>query len=82
MLEAGIYASHIIWRIRYRKLRKEAKSTGKTIDELLALESTSSASTRTTSKTGDIEAGQGVFDRCTVQIPSGDVERSEKSENC
>lgn len=35
VLELGIYISHIIWRIRYRKLRKEAKATGKSIDELL-----------------------------------------------
>lgn len=35
VLELGIYLSHIIWRIRYRKLRKEAKATGKSIDELL-----------------------------------------------
>lgn len=35
VLELGIYTSHIIWRIRYRKLRKEAKATGKSIDELL-----------------------------------------------
>ncbi|KAI9929942.1 hypothetical protein AWENTII_003606 [Aspergillus wentii] len=35
VLEFGIYASHIIWRIRYRKLRKEAKAAGKTIDEML-----------------------------------------------
>lgn len=35
VLELGIYLSHIIWRIRYRKLRHEAESTGKSIDELL-----------------------------------------------
>ncbi|RAL02074.1 PQ-loop repeat-containing protein [Aspergillus ibericus CBS 121593] len=35
VLEAGIYASHIIWRIRYRAVRKEAKSLGKSIDEVL-----------------------------------------------
>ncbi|KAJ5689470.1 hypothetical protein N7462_003862, partial [Penicillium macrosclerotiorum] len=38
VLESGIYVSHIIWRIRYRKLRKEAKATGKSIDDLLDLE--------------------------------------------
>ncbi|OOF92776.1 hypothetical protein ASPCADRAFT_8414 [Aspergillus carbonarius ITEM 5010] len=35
VLEGGIYASHIIWRIRYRAVRKEAKSLGKSIDEML-----------------------------------------------
>ena len=37
VLESGIYISHIIWRFRYRKLRKEAKESGRSIDELLAL---------------------------------------------
>ncbi|KKK14294.1 hypothetical protein ARAM_007018 [Aspergillus rambellii] len=35
LLEAGIFLSHIIWRIRYRKLLREAKTTGRSIDELL-----------------------------------------------
>ncbi|KUI73477.1 hypothetical protein VM1G_08851 [Cytospora mali] len=35
-LEAGIFASHIIWRIRTRKIRKEAKAQGKTFDEIAA----------------------------------------------
>jgi hypothetical protein len=39
VLESGIYISHIIWRIRYRKLRKEAKETGRSIDDLLGLPS-------------------------------------------
>lgn len=34
-LEGGIYLSHIIWRIRYRKLRKEAKASGKSVDDIL-----------------------------------------------
>ncbi|KAJ6022000.1 hypothetical protein N7540_007504 [Penicillium herquei] len=37
VLEAGIYISHIAWRIRYRKLRKEAKASGMSIDEFLDL---------------------------------------------
>ncbi|PYI20708.1 PQ-loop-domain-containing protein [Aspergillus japonicus CBS 114.51] len=36
VLEGGIYASHIVWRIRYRAVRREAKATGKSIDEVLA----------------------------------------------
>lgn len=35
VLEAGIYGSHIIWRIRYRKVIREAKATGRTVDEVL-----------------------------------------------
>lgn len=35
ILEGGIYCSHIIWRIRYRQVIKEAKATGKTVDEIL-----------------------------------------------
>lgn len=35
ILEGGIYCSHIVWRIRYRKVIKEAKATGKTVDEIL-----------------------------------------------
>lgn len=51
MLELGIYISHIVWRIRYRKLRKEAKATGKSIDELLDLQRNGSEGTP------DLEAG-------------------------
>ncbi|KUI62611.1 hypothetical protein VP1G_09742 [Cytospora mali] len=36
VLEAGIFASHIIWRIRTRKIRKEAKAQGKTFDDIAA----------------------------------------------
>jgi hypothetical protein len=50
VLEAGIYISHIVWRIRYRKLREEAKETGKSIDDLLALRGD-------TQDTGDLEKG-------------------------
>ncbi|KAJ5107800.1 hypothetical protein N7456_004475 [Penicillium angulare] len=48
VLEAGIYLSHIIWRIRYRKLRKEAKSSGISIDDLLALNRNDTEETRDT----------------------------------
>ncbi|PWY94990.1 PQ loop repeat protein [Aspergillus sclerotioniger CBS 115572] len=34
-LEIGIYTSHIIWRVRFREARKEAKLTGKPIEEVL-----------------------------------------------
>ncbi|KAJ5534230.1 hypothetical protein N7527_000484 [Penicillium freii] len=51
VLEAGIYISHISWRIRYRKLRKEAKDSGKSIDDLLLLRRND------TQETEDIEKG-------------------------
>ncbi|KAB5562897.1 hypothetical protein GE09DRAFT_763407 [Coniochaeta sp. 2T2.1] len=35
-LEVGIFASHIVWRIRTRKLRKAAAAEGKTFDDVLA----------------------------------------------
>lgn len=35
-LEAGIFASHIVWRIRTRKIRKAAAAEGKTFDDVLA----------------------------------------------
>lgn len=35
ILEGGIFVSHIVWRIRYRKVLREAKRTGKTVDEIL-----------------------------------------------
>jgi hypothetical protein len=36
ILELGIFLSHIIWRIRTRKMRKAAAADGKTFDDLLA----------------------------------------------
>ncbi|KAI1074881.1 PQ loop repeat-domain-containing protein [Whalleya microplaca] len=36
LLELGIFLSHIIWRFRTRKIRKEGKSRGKTFDEIAA----------------------------------------------
>ncbi len=35
LLEIGIFASHIIWLIRTRKIRKEAAARGKTFDDIL-----------------------------------------------
>lgn len=51
VLESGIYVSHIVWRIRYRKLRKEAKITGRSIDDLLNLQQNN------TQIAGDLESG-------------------------
>ncbi|KAI1492929.1 PQ loop repeat-domain-containing protein [Biscogniauxia mediterranea] len=36
LLEIGIYLSHIIWLLRTRKIRQEAKEQGKTIDDVIA----------------------------------------------
>jgi hypothetical protein len=36
VLEGGIYMSHIVWRIRYRHIRQEAKTSGRSVDEVLA----------------------------------------------
>ncbi|KAI0004037.1 PQ loop repeat-domain-containing protein [Xylariaceae sp. FL0662B] len=36
LLELGIFLSHIIWRIRTREIRREAKSRGKTFDDMAA----------------------------------------------
>ncbi|KAI5924040.1 PQ loop repeat-domain-containing protein [Camillea tinctor] len=35
LLEVGIYLSHIIWLLRTRKIRKEAKEQGKTFDDVI-----------------------------------------------
>lgn len=34
LLEIGIFASHIIWRIRTRKIREEAAARGRTFDDI------------------------------------------------
>ncbi|RHZ74280.1 hypothetical protein CDV55_108876 [Aspergillus turcosus] len=57
ILEAGIYVSHIVWRIRYRKLRKEAKAAGVSIDEMLSMHRGESEQVNATEKRpGDIES--------------------------
>lgn len=35
-LELGIFVSHLIWLLRTRQVRREAKARGKTFDELAA----------------------------------------------
>lgn len=34
ILELGIFASHIIWLIRTKKIRKQAKEQGRTFDDM------------------------------------------------
>ncbi|KAJ6185832.1 hypothetical protein N7519_007133 [Penicillium mononematosum] len=58
---AGIYISHLSWRIRYRKLLKEAKDSGKSIDDLLLLRNNMQ-------ETGDIE--KGILAASTAASPS------------
>lgn len=70
VLEAGIYISHIIWRVRYRALRKEAKASGKSIDDLLSLERND---TQESQETHDLEKG------IIADIP-GDVEIHMRTE--
>ena len=61
VLEVGIFASHIIWRIRHRKLLRAAKEAGKTVDEMLeAMEADRSndpESAMPNSQPGDLESG-------------------------
>ncbi|RAK87736.1 PQ-loop-domain-containing protein [Aspergillus costaricaensis CBS 115574] len=39
VLELGIYLSHIIWRIRFREARKEAKLSGGNVEDVLRMSS-------------------------------------------
>ncbi|KAJ5381626.1 uncharacterized protein N7496_004054, partial [Penicillium cataractarum] len=59
VLESGIYLSHIIWRFRYRKLRKEAKESGRSIDDLLGLTSNDTQET-TDTQTGAVDQPRDV----------------------
>jgi hypothetical protein len=59
VLELGIYISHIIWRFRYRKLRKEAKESGRSIDDLLGLTSNDTQES-TDVQTGGVDQSRDV----------------------
>jgi hypothetical protein len=59
VLESGIYISHLIWRFRYRKLRKEAKESGRSIDDLLGLTSNDTQES-TETQTGVVDQGRDV----------------------
>jgi hypothetical protein len=77
-LEVGIYASHIIWRIRYRKLRKEAKAAGVSIDEMLGMHRSETEQVNYAEKRpGDIESQIAVDQRqASVEV----VEQPELNE--
>lgn len=82
VLELGIYVSHIVWRIRYRKLRKEAKISGRSIDDLL------NSQQNNTQMAGDLESGvlddsgETLHREPTEQRPrsTADVEREKAIE--
>lgn len=59
VLELGIYISHLIWRFRYRKLRKEAKESGRSIEDLLGLTSNDTQES-TEIQTGVVDQGRDV----------------------
>ncbi|KAJ5958532.1 uncharacterized protein N7479_005682 [Penicillium vulpinum] len=82
VLEAGIYISHISWRIRYRKLRKEAKDSGKSIDDLLLLRKSDMQETEDMEK-GILPAAPGVVSpRQTERTSTPDMERHNAIEKC
>ncbi|KAJ5451222.1 hypothetical protein N7491_000404 [Penicillium cf. griseofulvum] len=83
VLEAGIFISHISWRIRYRELRKQAKDSGKSIDDLLVLRSNE------TQETEDLEKGilpvahVGVEGRRPIErTPTPHVKPDDSTEKC
>lgn len=71
VLEAGIYTSHIVWRIRYRKLRQEAKTSGQSIDDIIDIDR------QRTQQTQDPEKG------AVSNVPSDvDMSRPEQISAC
>lgn len=77
-LEFGIYGSHIIWRIRYRRVLREAKDTGISVDDLLDQQSgcTQENSTTKTVVSGDIES-QGT---AAVPADTACLEKADRSD--
>ncbi|KAJ5524719.1 hypothetical protein N7494_011369 [Penicillium frequentans] len=77
VLEGGIYVSHIVWRIRYRKLRKEAKMRGMSIDDLLNLTRNDTGDTRDTrigvlDSSGDVEKQEQALPRTDGELVAGE----------
>ncbi|KAJ6165728.1 hypothetical protein N7485_008972, partial [Penicillium canescens] len=83
LLEAGIYISHIIWRIRYRKLRKEAKATGMSIDELLSMDGNNIRDTQDLEK-GAIPGSEVTENQTRTHVKRGtsDDERNDPIAKC
>ncbi|KKA21790.1 PQ loop repeat protein [Rasamsonia emersonii CBS 393.64] len=75
LLEMGIYTSHIIWRLRNRKLLRQAKESGRTVDELLEELERETNGTRTPS---EIEKGAlpavAEMDKGVLVTATGDLE--------
>ncbi|KAJ5536651.1 hypothetical protein N7513_009837 [Penicillium frequentans] len=77
VLEGGIYVSHIVWRIRYRKLRKEARMRGMSIDDLLNLTRNDTGDTRDTrigvlDSSGDVEKQEQALPRTDGELVAGE----------
>ncbi|KAL2010255.1 hypothetical protein VTN00DRAFT_6062 [Thermoascus crustaceus] len=79
LLEAGIFTSHIIWRVRNRKLLKAAKEAGKSVDDLLAEENESNTNNGLERGPGDFSAGSSDLESnpetVNPQKQIGDVEK-------
>lgn len=70
--------SHIIWRIRYRKLRKEAKSSGKSIDDMLdSMQGDSQEQDLSEVSKGSVASGKP--DDVESQMPKADAGLPEKA---
>lgn len=84
VLELGIYVSHIVWRIRYRKLRKEAKVTGRSIDELLSLQQNNTQPARDLESGVLNDTGETLDQEPTEQRPQSttDLEWEKTIEKC
>jgi hypothetical protein len=55
-----VFASHIIWRLRHRKLVQAAKESGKSIDELLAEKEDGKDMGSETKASSVVQTNQGV----------------------
>lgn len=84
VLESGIYVSHIVWRIRYRKLRKEAKITGRSIDDLLNSQQNITQTGRDLESGVLEDSGEILHQEPTEQPPRSttDMEREKTIEKC
>ncbi|QKX63529.1 uncharacterized protein TRUGW13939_10700 [Talaromyces rugulosus] len=69
LCEVAIYGSHITWRIRHRKLLQTAKTSGKTVDELL--DEKKGGHVENVSSLPDLE--KGVQNEKEEARPTGDV---------
>lgn len=67
-MEIGIFSSHMVWRVRYRKIRREAKETGKSIEEILEEKESQGSATR--------DGGSGVAD-LESQMPAVDFKAED-----